>query len=447
VAQQDKTLKIIHNLEMVTDAEREQYKRDVSAHLGLDPDMNALDLLWIPCELTGLKKLVLYARRGVTDILRDRYNISIDDMQMLHLDSQKVVFKALGHNENGRKEAAIGAHSLEGLKDERLAAAIATAETRAGRRLTLKFVGLGILDASEVNMDYHLENSKAAGVTLAQNPMPPMFAPPATPLFTQKAEIAKDTQEAMNRMIQAEFEAQQAKLRAEAKGPLSTVADVTLQPLSQAPETVAPPTYTVRDTGGLSMPVIEATVVSFQESKGTTVPEPKKRKPRTPKAVNLASPGQDVPKPAPTGEEGAVGTGYLLNPPLASPKPKPIPAAVPVLAPAPPQVSPAVPAQAAPVPPAVVNFLGKPSPEQEEQYRTFLRDTAFKLTNAGMMPSEGIGGPTSKLRIFAQYMAGKPVSQMTTDDWVEFMSFFTNFTARNSPQNLVKYINDAIGAK
>src|SRR6516164_4988862 len=219
------SLKVIHNLDMVTQAERDAYKREVSIFVRLNPDEDWFDYLWIPDEITGMKKLVLYARRGTTDKLRAVHNISVDDVTMLHLDGQKVVFKALGHNENGRKEAAIGAHSLEGLKDERLAAAIATAETRAGRRLTLKFVGLGILDASEVNMDFHLDNSKAAGIALAQNPMPPMFAPPVAPvLYTQKA--TQHLQDELNAKIQKEFEAQQAKLRAEAKGQLTTVGQV-----------------------------------------------------------------------------------------------------------------------------------------------------------------------------------------------------------------------------
>ena len=411
------SLKVIHNLDMVTQAERDAYKREVSIFVRLNPDEDWFDYLWIPDEITGMKKLVLYARRGTTDKLRAVHNISVDDVTMLHLDGQKVVFKALGHNENGRKEAAIGAHSLEGLKDERLAAAIATAETRAGRRLTLKFVGLGILDASEVNMDFHLDNSKAAGIALAQNPMPPMFAPPVAPvLYTQKA--TQHLQDELNAKIQKEFEAQQAKLRAEAKGQLTTVGQVHDETIS------------VVGSNGFTaeVPATQATVTD-------ATPEPVKRtrKPRIPKAVNLASPGQDVPKPAPTGEGGAVGNGLVLDPPFASPTPEPIPAAVAVLAP--------------PVPPAVVSFPGKPTPAQEEEYRKFLRDLTFKLTNAGMMPSEGIGGATSKLRLFAQYSAGKPIPQMTTDDWDEFKDFFVGFAENNDDMNLVKYINDAIGAK
>jgi len=411
------SLKVIHNLDMVTQAERDAYKREVSIFVRLNPDEDWFDYLWIPDEVTGMKKLVLYARRGTTDKLRAIHNISVDDVMMLHLDGQKVVFKALGHNEYGRKEAAIGAHSLEGLKDERLAAAIATAETRAGRRLTLKFVGLGILDASEVNMDFHLDNSKAAGIALAQNPMPPMFAPPVAPvLYTQKA--TEHLQDELNAKIQKEFEAQQAKLRAEAKGQLTTVGQVHDETIS------------VVGSNGFTaeVPATQATVTD-------ATPEPVKRtrKPRIPKAVNLASPGQDVPKPAPTGEGGAVGNGLVLDPPFASPTPEPIPAAVAVLAP--------------PVPPAVVSFPGKPTPAQEEEYRKFLRDLTFKLTNAGMMPSEGIGGATSKLRLFAQYSAGKPIPQMTTADWEEFMDFFVGFAENNDDMNLVKYINDAIGAK
>lgn len=82
------------------------------------------------------------------------------------------------------------------------------------------------------------------------------------------------------------------------------------------------------------------------------------------------------------------------------------------------------------------------------QYREKLREYSnVILPGAGMVPSPGIGGPSAKLRIYAERMAGKSTQQMTTDDWEEFFEGMKSFRAVNGDKNFVKYINDVIGAK
>jgi hypothetical protein len=93
-------------------------------------------------------------------------------------------------------------------------------------------------------------------------------------------------------------------------------------------------------------------------------------------------------------------------------------------------------------------FPGKPSKEQEVAYRNKLREySTGVLSQGGMVPSENIGGPSAKLRIFCERMTGKPTQQMTVEDWDEFIAWVDEFTQRNGPKGLVKYINDSIGAK
>jgi hypothetical protein len=100
------------------------------------------------------------------------------------------------------------------------------------------------------------------------------------------------------------------------------------------------------------------------------------------------------------------------------------------------------------VPNQGTDFPGKPTKEQEEGYRIFLREYANSvLPAAGMVPSEQIGGASAKLRLFAERQSGKPTARMTVDDWEEFKAFFPDFLSRNSAKNLVSYINDSIGAK
>lgn len=142
--------KMIHDLASLSDSERAQYCRDFASYLGLNPDENRIDTIWM--NDNNVRALVAYCRRGTTDILRDIYNIDVTEM--IREDGPGYVsYKAVGVNRRGRKEIAVGAFATAGLTGDRLAAAVATAETRAGRRLTLKFMGGGLLDESEVNRE------------------------------------------------------------------------------------------------------------------------------------------------------------------------------------------------------------------------------------------------------------------------------------------------------
>ena len=170
-----KPFTIIHNIEKLTDEERAAYLAKVSEFMGLPPEMNALDMLWVSDEETGLKKYVPYARKGTTDILREIHGIKVLSMEQ-HDGPSYVSFKATGVNPDGRQEVAVGAHGTDGLRGEKLAAAVMTAETRAGRRLTLKFVGAGILDESEVGAV--TGNIAASGASLAQLAGSPVVVPP-----------------------------------------------------------------------------------------------------------------------------------------------------------------------------------------------------------------------------------------------------------------------------
>ena len=139
---------IIHDLSSLNEEQRKQYCRDFSVYLGLNPDENRIDTIWI--DNYEIRNLVAYVRRGTTDLLRDIHGIDI-----LSLEKEDgpgyVSYKATGINRRGRKEMAVGAYATTGLTGDRLAAAVATAQTRACRRLTLQFIGGGLLDESEVN--------------------------------------------------------------------------------------------------------------------------------------------------------------------------------------------------------------------------------------------------------------------------------------------------------
>jgi hypothetical protein len=472
----EKKFSIVYNLEQLNEQQREQYKRDVSEFFGLDPATNWFDILWINDEQTGLKKLQLYARRGTTDVLRGQRGINVLSMTQ-HDGPGYVSFTAVGKDSNGRQEIAVGAHSTEGLKGEKLAAAVSMAETRAGRRLTLKFVGLGILDYSEINQDAPL-SAPAPDVQLASSPLvfPPMpkISPnnePGKDITMERVSLHdpnnKEVQKLVNDVSKVDmsfaikpmseeekqilFEAEQAKMRSEAIAQLNAKHSVAQNPPIQGVSSQDPQVVSTE----------AVTIIKTRKPRG-----PNKKK----NTVDIASPGQvSVPLATANDPEGtAVGNGPVLSSPLAETVKAAIPNIplakdfdpLPIVAPAfvQTQVNPAAPTQANAVPyqpiltpPAAVvpaDFPGKPTKEQEEGYRAFLRDYANNiLPTAGMVPSEGIGGASAKLRLFAERQSGKPTSQMTVDDWEELKAFFPGFLARNSPQNLVKYINDVIGTK
>lgn len=161
--------KIIHDLSALSGADREQYCRDFASYLGLNPDENRIDTIWM--NDNNVRSLVAYCRRGTTDILRDIHNIDVTDM-VKEDGPGYVSFKASGINRRGRKEIAVGAFATTGCTGDRLAAAVATAETRAGRRLTLKFVGGGLLDESEVSNTVITESTPVAAPAIQPEAKP-----------------------------------------------------------------------------------------------------------------------------------------------------------------------------------------------------------------------------------------------------------------------------------
>lgn len=514
------TFKIIYNLDGLDDAAIARYMEDVSAYFGLEPGINWFDALWMTDPDTGLRRKQLYARRGTTDILRDRRKISVDEM-VQHDGPGYVSFTAKGKDASGRTEIAVGAHSTEGLKGEKLAAAVSTAETRAGRRLTLKFCGLGILDYTEVTDPVDVKASPAELTAVAPAPIfsPSMPTPNAAPgkmvdpkeraasdsaaqALAEANEISRKALEAAGQHVsvaipydaQATLSDPKATEEAQAAAHASTVV---------APDPVHAPRAVLR-SDGLSIPVPPgaSTVVDNTPLPAEVPAAPKQRRTRKKNTVDISAPGQvsaPVETPAspicldckqPLSDHGLVNSERVCGKPF-SPEQATRVAIDPLvhqaakeLAYVPPQVNPVVPPQvdsavpslapvvtavphpahmtmtlptppvphqpilAPPTPAPPTNFPGQPSKEQETQYREKLREYSnVILPGAGMVPSPGIGGPSAKLRMYAERMAGKLTQQMTTDDWDDFFNGMADFRNRNGDKGLVKYINDVIGAK
>lgn len=476
----NKKFAIIHNLEGLSSEELAQYLRDASVYFKLDPDLNGLDTIWMNAE-DGMRKLVVYARKGTTDILREIHGISVTAIVRDDSFPGCAVFMATGKNPAGRQEMAVGAHAIEGLKGERLAYAIMTAQTRSGRRLTLQFVGGGLLDVSEVNAQTaDISTSPASLAQLSGNPavIPPVPLPMPTIAVSGKPGIDITGFEGVSRAIASlpgspvgdgklGFGHDRPKVSEPDPTGQSIVCLDCKRPLSdhplvnsartcpESPKMSAIPEHSVAQNPpnqGVSLQSIAAKpadTASLGAGILDSSPESSEQKPKTRTRkkrgqVDIASPGQSVsanveiaPKtetPAPAPPPPA---------PIAVAAPAPIPAIVPV------NTTQTMTLPAPAVAPAIIVALPAStiSPEKQKEFQVRLgKYSSDILPKAGMMPSVGIGGSSFKLRKFAAQLDGiEDWRNRNEEQWEELFTFLDTFTIQNGAPALVQYINKAIG--
>src|SRR5208282_49084 len=258
----DETKDETMNLVDLNNEQREDYKVKVSQAIGLDPALNLLDYFWIPQE-NGFNSLVLYAKRGAAEILREKHSVNITSL--VREDGPGFVcFTAQGTNKTGRTEIAIGSSSIDGLRGEKLASSVMAASTRALRRLTMQFAGCGVLDESEVyglpaqNAPQAAANAQLAGSGVV---MPPPQVAPNT-------EVGKDITPEPGSSEQI------AKVYAEGKAFLETT------PISSF------------DAGG--PPNVHPNPPKEGDSLQSPAEEPRKRRGRKPRnSKDISSPGQE----------------------------------------------------------------------------------------------------------------------------------------------------------
>ncbi len=411
---------IQHDLSKLSVEQLAQYLRAVSEFIGLDPDLNALDTIWMQNENGPGQSLVVYARRGTAEILRNKLGIEVSFLTQAITPQGSIVYTATGKNKQGRQEIAVGSKFVSGLTGKALDDAIMTASTRALRRLTMQFTSLGILDESEVGAIKGTTENPAAGATLVGSSvvLPPMPSVPAnsapgrdvTPVVSTVGEQFIGQKSLINAAM-AQVKAKQESEKTSAKPDIK--ADI---PAPEAPVTpaVAPVTSTLQPD--------------------TTAAKPK-RAYRKRNVVSLDGPESEVvsnpipapvvaPASAPTPTTVLVATVAPVQPPLGA-------AGIPAI-----QV-----ASAPPPPPHSVDFPGKPSEAQMGEYRK--RVSVYTLE----LPASENMGSVQKMRAFITRMSGFAPQFMTADQWEEMLGWFESFVGRNQVKGLVKYINDSLGVK
>jgi hypothetical protein len=132
------------DLKALSSQERILYYNKTCESLGLNPLTRPFEYL----NLNG--KLTLYARKDATEQLRKLHHISITEVTRETLEDGIYACTAYAETKDGRKDVAIGAVSIVGLKGDAKSNALMKAESKAKRRVTLSLAGLGMVDETEV---------------------------------------------------------------------------------------------------------------------------------------------------------------------------------------------------------------------------------------------------------------------------------------------------------
>jgi len=142
------------DLASLTVPQRSEFLYKLALSMGLNPISQPFELI----VLNG--KLTIYAKRTAADQLRQKHNITSEIIEEGPLtvgdkpreDVYRVKVRLEGEKAGvKRSEFAVGCVGIDQLSDEALANAIMKCHTKAIRRGTLSFCGMGFLDELEVD--------------------------------------------------------------------------------------------------------------------------------------------------------------------------------------------------------------------------------------------------------------------------------------------------------
>jgi hypothetical protein len=410
-------------LDNLTEEEKRQYYENSCAYFGVPLELNLLQFIWMYTEGGNDEKhLVLYAKRGATDIMRANQGICVDEITQT-ITEGFITFTAKGHDKTGRTDVAVGAASIKNLTGRALSNEIMTAQTRATRRLTLQLVGGGLLDESEVQL------TPTAVVSSSQ----PAGQVAALPTVTPNAAPGKDITEQSKAPIPAAIQAEEKRAMAslfsleppfEVKGITKATQDgtVTIPPVEKKRRRRRS-SAVVLDSPSIDIsPLpVESPKADIPESKHTPTPEELEEMEIQELRAKQAARRAEAAKPV---------VQEAVVPNLGTPDPKPV-----TEAPLPPK------------PPMIGNL---PKEEQMRDFKTRL----FVYTNdvlrkGNMKGCEGIGGIEYKMRAFVKLMIpnSQDTKSLTVDQWNTFLGYLDTKLAEFGPEGLVQHINQKIGAK
>lgn len=410
----------MYDLESLTEEQRQEYLKAVCKHLGVPDNLNLVALARQD-DGEGPSRLIAYAKRGATENVRNSLEINITSLTS-QLIGGSIVFTATGTSKKtGRQEISTGSKYIEGATGKFLDDAIMTAQTRALRRLTLQFVGAGVLDESEIHPGKTVTVNAPVSQLVLSAPLPTsqpnnapgkdvtMIGPSQDPKTQAQVAAVIAIREAEASTSQEDFSKRMEALRADAIAQLNASTKPSV-PLAKANEPE-------QGTSGNGIDVTPA----------LTEPAKKTRKPRGPNKpkVDFGASVQPVPAQA-----------SLMATPKAEPEPtKPPVAPVPE------------PVVVAAVVPPLAPSKSRLTPEQVKPFRQRM----FRLINdslepAGFAPKEGMGN-SDKMRAFANVMFPEVtnMNELTLEQWEKYLTALESKNKTEGSAATVKYIEDAIG--
>lgn len=368
------------NLDSLSEADKREYLIQVCEYFGIPNHLNLLEYMKMDGG-DGSLHTVLYAKKGATDMLRDKRGISVVELRDNITDSV-AMFTAKGQDKTGRTEISVGVCSIKNLSGRELENKIMVAQTRAIRRMTLQFGGGGFLDESEVQQVTTSLNSTSQSISDLAGQSHPQPNASEPKLVRTPEQIA--AQEALDRMTN-KAEPPVKKLRR------SKVVDFELD---------APKGLKIEEADNIPcdaavQPVIKGVVLPI-------TPEPAPSYAELKPAVEAAVKPDLLTKPEPNNElEKVIETAEAS--------------------------------------------LNLPSADEMKQFRArLLVFTEKTLPEAGMVPTEGLGGVTTKIRMFAmlRYRVND-IKKMSVDQWNDFL----NDLESCDPAGLVAQIDKVVTGK
>jgi hypothetical protein len=396
---------ILGDLSQLTKDQQNEYVLAACDFLGVPPELGLINLSWMDAG-DGARQLILYVKRGATDIIRDHRKIDTDSSEEFNGDGY-VGWKSKGHDATGRHEIGIGTVSIRGLNGRAIADAIKTAHTQSLRRMTLQFAGGGFLDETEIQEK--TTNIANAAATLQQI---------AQPTVQVNTEAGKDITDASK--AQAEPSAETPKLE-----PLSVaVGDGILLPMAQAAEPVRqkrrgrPRKIVNLDSAGVAEQADAADLKSAADTSGVQV----QVLPPAPSSIG-AEPPNEGRKRATNDSSSEEMSGSKRKAESISPGAEPSSAEMPT----------------API--------DKPSKEQMKSFRERLSKYVNEILPAsGFLQSEKLGSRNAKMGLFAQSLySGLDTKSMSVGQWQEFLGYLDDRLKAVGAVKLVQEINLKIG--
>lgn len=416
----DKKFIPIMGLDGLTEQQKKEYYEQVCEHFGLPANLNLLEYIYMDSG-DGARKLVLWAKKGATDIWRDRHNISVKSLVKDEGDGY-VMFTATGENEKGRQEMAVGAAETKGKSGKALSDAVMTSQTRAVRRMTLQFVGGGFLDETEV---------RAESVTTQ------MTSIPSAAVVAQPAVLPTS---ASGRDITPKLETSPIKEVAEASAVFVDAFKLTKEQAEAAglkTGTTVPETGTApkrqrrkRNTVDFTMPGEESPNADIPESQRTATPS-SARVAEVLLSQSLAHPIADI-EPAKTPAE--IGVMIPQGTPVQIVAGKELPAIQPDI---------------------VAGALSAEDRKRFDEKMKHYRNVVLPIPTAnnpqsfstagGMEPTDGLGGVAIKLRRYAEIMFNtQDLKTLTVVQWERFFSHLDEYLEKFGAVKLVEQIDGTV---